>query len=68
MRGTSCPVLSLSEIHILCSLCIVVLQQATRGNPNYYLTYGNGKSAARMQDHLRSNGAHRFHNYAKNPK
>ncbi|KAH0773683.1 hypothetical protein KY290_010820 [Solanum tuberosum] len=27
--------------------------EATRGNPNYFLTYGNGKSAARVQDHLR---------------
>ncbi|KAM3288707.1 glycosyltransferase-like [Capsicum chacoense] len=41
---------------------------ATRGNPNYFLTYGNGKSAARIQDHLRPNGAHRWHNYMKSPK
>jgi len=34
-------------------------KEATRGNPNYFLTYGNGKSAARIQDHLRPNGAHR---------
>ncbi|KAF2308122.1 hypothetical protein GH714_035501 [Hevea brasiliensis] len=38
------------------------------GNPNYFLTYGNGKSAARIQDHLRPNGAHRWHNYMKTPK
>ncbi|XP_057982668.1 glycosyltransferase-like At3g57200 [Malania oleifera] len=43
-------------------------KEATRGNPNYFLTYGNGKSAARIQDHLRPNGAHRWHNYMKNPK
>jgi hypothetical protein len=43
-------------------------KEATRGNPNYFLTYGNGKSAARIQDHLRPNGAHRWHNYAKSPK
>ncbi|MCD7465332.1 hypothetical protein HAX54_001048 [Datura stramonium] len=43
-------------------------KEATRGNPNYFLTYGNGKSAARVQDHLRPNGAHRWHNYMKNPK
>ncbi|KAF8689252.1 hypothetical protein HU200_042043 [Digitaria exilis] len=43
-------------------------KEATRGNPNYFLTYGNGKSAARIQDNLRPNGAHRWHNYAKSPK
>ncbi|WCJ33401.1 Glycosyltransferase-like KOBITO 1 [Euphorbia peplus] len=43
-------------------------KEATRGNPNYFLTYGNGKAAARIQDHLRPNGAHRWHNYMKNPR
>ncbi|XP_002969708.2 glycosyltransferase-like KOBITO 1 [Selaginella moellendorffii] len=43
-------------------------REATRGNPNYFLTYGNGKAAARIQDHLRPNGAHRWHNYLKAPK
>ncbi|XP_010505925.2 PREDICTED: glycosyltransferase-like At2g41451 [Camelina sativa] len=42
-------------------------KKATRGNPNYFLTYANGKSAARIQDHLRPNGAHRWNNYKKNP-
>ncbi|KAG6596955.1 Glycosyltransferase-like protein, partial [Cucurbita argyrosperma subsp. sororia] len=42
-------------------------KDATRGNPNYFLTYGNGKSAARIRDHLRPNGAHRWHNYMKTP-
>ncbi|KAI4348647.1 hypothetical protein L6164_009346 [Bauhinia variegata] len=42
-------------------------KDATRGNPNYFLTYGNGKSVARIQDHLRPNGAHRWHNYMKTP-
>ncbi|PON51203.1 Glycosyltransferase-like KOBITO [Trema orientale] len=42
-------------------------KDSTRGNPNYFLTYGNGKSAARIQDHLRPNGAHRWHNYMKTP-
>ncbi|KAJ3694520.1 hypothetical protein LUZ60_010000 [Juncus effusus] len=42
-------------------------KEATRNNPNYFLTYGNGKSAARIQDHLRPNGAHRWHNYMKTP-
>ncbi|CAD6255509.1 unnamed protein product [Miscanthus lutarioriparius] len=40
-------------------------KEATHGNPNYFLTYGNGKSAARAQEHLRPNGAHRWHNYMK---
>ncbi|KAJ9565410.1 hypothetical protein OSB04_001376 [Centaurea solstitialis] len=43
-------------------------KESTRGNPNYFLTYGNGKSAARIRHHLRPNGAHRWHNYMKNPK
>ena len=43
-------------------------KDATNGNPNYFLTYGNGKLAARIQDHLRPNGAHRWHNYMKSPK
>ncbi|EHA8589397.1 Glycosyltransferase-like KOBITO 1 [Cocos nucifera] len=30
-------------------------KEATRRNPNYFLTYGNGKSAARIQDYLRPN-------------
>ncbi|KAL3534463.1 hypothetical protein ACH5RR_002924 [Cinchona calisaya] len=43
-------------------------KDATRSNPNYFLTYGNGKSAARIEDDLRPNGAHRWHNYMKDPK
>ncbi|CAI0560311.1 unnamed protein product [Linum tenue] len=42
-------------------------KESTRGNPNYFLTYGNGKSVARVQEHLRPNGAHRWHNYMKTP-
>ncbi|KAH0633280.1 hypothetical protein KY284_036066 [Solanum tuberosum] len=42
-------------------------KEATRGNPNYFLTYRNGKSAARVQGHLRSDGAYRWHNYMKSP-
>nr|KJB76261.1 hypothetical protein B456_012G080800 [Gossypium raimondii] len=42
-------------------------REATRGNPNYFLTYGNGKEAARVQNELRPNGAHRWHNYMKTP-
>ena len=40
----------------------------SRGNPNYFITYGNGKSAARVQEGLRPNGAHRWHSYTKTPK
>ncbi|KAL2923448.1 Glycosyltransferase-like KOBITO 1, partial [Bienertia sinuspersici] len=43
-------------------------RMATRSNPNYFLTYSNGKSAARIHDHLRPNGAHRWYNYVKQPK
>ncbi|XP_057543803.1 glycosyltransferase-like At3g57200 isoform X4 [Amaranthus tricolor] len=43
-------------------------KESTRGNPNYFLTYGNGKAAARIQNQLRPNGAHRWHNYVKRPK
>lgn len=34
-------------------------------NPNYFITYANGKSAARIQDGLRPNGAHRWNSYEK---
>lgn len=40
----------------------------SRGNPNYFITYGNGKSAARVQPGLRPNGAHRWYSYNKAPK
>ncbi|KAL6498484.1 hypothetical protein OROHE_026581 [Orobanche hederae] len=43
-------------------------KEVYHGNPDYFLTYGNGKSAARVQDHIRLNGAHRWHNYMKSPK
>ncbi|KAI3739722.1 hypothetical protein L2E82_30133 [Cichorium intybus] len=43
-------------------------KESTRGNPNYFLTYGNEKSIARVQHHLRPNGAHKWPNYMKTPK
>ncbi len=43
-------------------------KEMTRGNPNYFLTYGNGKAAARLVPGLRPNGAHRFHNYVRAPR
>lgn len=54
--------------HLLRDVYFGNYKDATRGNPNYFLTYGNGKAAARVQDHLRPNGAHRWHNYRKSPK
>eukprot|EP00899_Mesostigma_viride_P027472 jgi/Mesvir1/790/Mv17387-RA.2 len=42
--------------------------QVMRGNNNYFLTYANGKSFARMQPGLRPNGAHRFDNDIRAPK
>ncbi|XP_010673146.1 glycosyltransferase-like At2g41451 [Beta vulgaris subsp. vulgaris] len=44
------------------------IRKTFHGNPNFFLTYANGKSAARIQDHLRPNGAHRWYNYKKVPK
>ncbi|KAL5544136.1 hypothetical protein UlMin_007920 [Ulmus minor] len=42
-------------------------KESTLVNPNYFLTHGNGKSFAQIQDHLRPNGARRWHNYMKTP-
>ncbi|BBN19985.1 hypothetical protein MPTK1_8g15450 [Marchantia polymorpha subsp. ruderalis] len=53
--------------HVMKETYFGLYREATRGNPNYFLTYGNGKAAARVQNHLRPNGAHRWHNYMKNP-
>ena len=39
-----------------------------RGNPNYFITYGNGKSAARVRPGLRPNGAHRWYSYNRAPR
>ncbi|KAL2923460.1 Glycosyltransferase-like KOBITO 1, partial [Bienertia sinuspersici] len=44
-----------------------LLKEAMQNNSNLFLTYANGKSAARIQDHLRPNGAHRWYNYFKEP-
>ncbi|XP_042480268.1 glycosyltransferase-like At2g41451 [Macadamia integrifolia] len=53
--------------HLTKDVYFGMYKEATRDNPNYFLTYGNGKAAARIQDHLRPNGAHRWHNYMKTP-
>ncbi|GMH39433.1 hypothetical protein BSKO_07331 [Bryopsis sp. KO-2023] len=39
-----------------------------KGNPNYFTTYGNGKSAVRVQPKVRPNGAHRWYIYGRKPK
>jgi len=53
--------------HVMKETYFELYQEATRGNPNYFLTYGNGKAASRVQDNMRPNGAHRWHNYMKSP-
>ena len=53
--------------HVVRNTYMENYKAVTRENPNYFLTYGNGKSAARVQEGLRPNGAHRFHNYLKTP-
>lgn len=54
--------------HVYSDLYFKSYGDVARGNPNYFTTYGNGKSAARVVDGLRPNGAHRWHNYDRNPK
>lgn len=45
--------------HVVREVYMDNYRDVTRKNPNYFLTYGNGKSAARVQPGLRPNGAHR---------
>ena len=54
--------------HVVREVYFAKYKEMTRGNPNYFLTYGNGKAAARLVPGLRPNGAHRFHNYVKAPR
>jgi hypothetical protein len=54
--------------HVVSDAYFRSYKAVTRGNPNYFITYGNGKSAARVQPGLRPNGAHRWFNYAKQPR
>mmetsp|Transcript_12967 Transcript_12967/g.24719 ORF Transcript_12967/g.24719 Transcript_12967/m.24719 type:complete len:502 (-) Transcript_12967:176-1681(-) len=53
--------------HVVRETYFANYRDVTRSNPNYFLTYGNGKSAARISKGLRPNGAHRFHSYVKAP-
>ncbi|KAL4853226.1 hypothetical protein ACK3TF_005740 [Chlorella vulgaris] len=54
--------------HVVSDLYFKSYGTVARGNPNYFITYGNGKSAARVQQGMRPNGAHRWHSYVKTPK
>jgi hypothetical protein len=54
--------------HVVREVYFGKYKEMTRGNPNYFLTYGNGKAAARLVPGLRPNGAHRFHNYVRAPR
>lgn len=54
--------------HVVSDLYFKSYGIVARGNPNYFITYGNGKSAARVQQGMRPNGAHRWHSYVKTPK
>lgn len=54
--------------HVVSDLYFKSYGIVSRGNPNYFITYGNGKSAARVQHGMRPNGAHRWHSYVKMPK
>lgn len=53
--------------HVVKRTYMQFYKAVTGANPNYFLTYANGKSAARVAPGLRSNGAHRFSNYDKTP-
>lgn len=53
--------------HVIKDVYFKHYKETSRGNPNYFLTYGNGKAAARIVPGLRPNGAHRFHNYNHAP-
>ncbi|KAK9861034.1 hypothetical protein WJX84_012365 [Apatococcus fuscideae] len=54
--------------HVVPDLYFKSYHAVARGNPNYFITYGNGKSAARVQAGLRPNGAHRWYSYTKAPR
>ena len=54
--------------HVISDMYFKFYHTVAHNNPNYFITYGNGKSAARVSPGLRSNGAHRFHNYFSHPK
>lgn len=53
--------------HVAAGAYYKAYKSISRGNPNYFITYGNGKSAARIRAGLRPNGAHRWFNYHRRP-
>ena len=53
--------------HVVSEAYFKSYHTVARGNPNYFITYGNGKSAARVRAGLRPNGAHRWYNYFRAP-
>ncbi|EYU35682.1 hypothetical protein MIMGU_mgv1a026488mg, partial [Erythranthe guttata] len=53
--------------HLSAETYFIYHKEVCKGNPSYFIAYGNGKSAARIQAHLRPNGAHRWHYYMKIP-
>ncbi|KFM23531.1 hypothetical protein F751_4413 [Auxenochlorella protothecoides] len=51
--------------HIVSDLYFKNYVSVAHGNPNYFVTYANGKAAARIHPGLRPNGAHRWSSYEK---
>ncbi|KDD75483.1 hypothetical protein H632_c662p2, partial [Helicosporidium sp. ATCC 50920] len=51
--------------HVDQSVYFAHYREVAHDNGNFFLTYGNGKAAARVQKGLRPNGAHRWQNYLK---
>jgi len=49
--------------HVIRETMKAYTPQMSKGNPNYFLTYSNGKSVARVTEDIRPNGAHRFAYY-----
>lgn len=68
MCGSQVTLFKRNYQHVVSDLYFKSYHTVARGNPNYFITYGNGKSAARVQPGLRPNGAHRWYSYTKSPK
>ena len=54
--------------HVRSDLYFKNYETIAKGNPNYFVAYGNGKSAARLEPGIRPNGAHRWYFYTKRPQ
>lgn len=57
-----------NHAHVKADLYFKHYQTISKGNPNYFVAYGNGKSAAKISEGIRPNGAHRWYFYNKKPK